>query len=117
MSLLQFYELKHSITLESSRPSFMLTLYVQLSEMLKKSLAVGTTVLALSSAVGSVETKVKAGDPSPEVQFHSLQYALFTTNFVEVLGGLFFLFTALYIQQDKEIAERELAGNCLHLCH
>ncbi|XP_054274582.1 protein spinster-like isoform X2 [Macrosteles quadrilineatus] len=77
-----------------------------LSEMLKKSLAVGTTVLALSSAVGSVET----GDPSPEVQFHSLQYALFTTNFVEVLGGLFFLFTALYIQQDKEIAERELAG-------
>lgn len=50
---------------------------------------------------------------SPEVRFHSLQYALFTTNFVEVLGGLFFLFTALYIIQDKEKAERDLAGKFL----
>jgi len=76
-----------------------------LSEMLKKSLAVGTTVMALSSSVATT-----TDEPSPEVQFHSLQYALFTTNFVEVLGGLFFLFTALYIVQDKENAERELAG-------
>lgn len=59
---------------------------------------------ALSAGVGSDP------EPSPEVQFHSLQYALFTTNFVEVLGGLFFLFTALYIVRDKENAERELAG-------
>uniref|UniRef100_A0A1B6JMB3 Major facilitator superfamily (MFS) profile domain-containing protein n=1 Tax=Homalodisca liturata TaxID=320908 RepID=A0A1B6JMB3_9HEMI len=75
-----------------------------ISEALKRSLSVGTTVLVLTSAVSSTP------EPSPEVQFHSLQYALFTTNFVEVLGGLFFLFTALYIVQDKENAERELAG-------
>lgn len=79
---------------------------LQMSELLKSSLSVGSTVAALSSDT----------EPSPEVQFHSLQYALFTTNFVEVLGGLFFLFTALYIVRDKENAERELAGEILQFC-
>lgn len=88
----------------------LVSLLLQISELLKSSLSVGSTVAALSVGISS-ET-----EPSPEVQFHSLQYALFTTNFVEVLGGLFFLFTALYIVRDKENAERELAGEILLFC-
>lgn len=71
---------------------------LQISEALKASL----------SSAG--ETPVPGQQPSPEVEFHSLQYALFTTNFVEVLGGLFFLFTAIYIVRDKENADREISG-------
>lgn len=48
---------------------------------------------------------------SPEVEFRSLQYALFTTCFVEILGGLFFLLTSVYVVQDKEAAEQQLEGN------
>ncbi|KAJ4439910.1 hypothetical protein ANN_08040, partial [Periplaneta americana] len=46
----------------------------------------------------------------PAVEFHSLQYSLFMTCFVEVIGGFFFLFTALYIIRDKLQAETTIAG-------
>jgi len=36
------------------------------------------------------------------IEFRSLQYSLFITSFVEVLGGLFFLMTAWYIISDKK---------------
>lgn len=39
-------------------------------------------------------------------EFHALQYALFITAFVEVLGGIFFLLSAIYIIRDKEEVER-----------
>ncbi|KAK5640850.1 hypothetical protein RI129_009397 [Pyrocoelia pectoralis] len=35
------------------------------------------------------------------IDFKALQYALFTTCFVEVIGGVFFLITALYIVKDR----------------
>ncbi|XP_066246696.1 protein spinster isoform X1 [Euwallacea similis] len=38
--------------------------------------------------------------------FKALQYALFTTCFVEVIGGLFFLINAFYIVEDRERVER-----------
>ncbi|XP_019758452.1 protein spinster isoform X2 [Dendroctonus ponderosae] len=41
-------------------------------------------------------------------EFKSLQYALFTTCFVEILGSLFFLLNALYIVEDKERVERAI---------
>ncbi|CAG9774096.1 unnamed protein product [Ceutorhynchus assimilis] len=41
-------------------------------------------------------------------EFKSLQYALFTTCFVEVIGGLFFLLNALYIVEDKEKVDRAI---------
>ncbi|XP_069703733.1 protein spinster isoform X2 [Periplaneta americana] len=47
----------------------------------------------------------------PAVEFHSLQYSLFMTCFVEVIGGFFFLFTALYIIRDKLQAETTIAAN------
>ena len=51
------------------------------------------------------------GKTSDLVEFRSLQYSLFITCFVEVLGGVFFLLTALYIVHDKAEAEREVSGN------
>lgn len=49
-------------------------------------------------------------------EFKSLQYALFSTCFVEVIGGLFFLITAFYILQDKHKVEVAVhAGNSQHL--
>uniref|UniRef100_A0A2A4JZG3 Major facilitator superfamily (MFS) profile domain-containing protein n=1 Tax=Heliothis virescens TaxID=7102 RepID=A0A2A4JZG3_HELVI len=47
--------------------------------------------------------------PSQLVQFKSLQYALFVTCFVEVIGGIFFLLTAIYIVRDKLRVERAIA--------
>ncbi|XP_032517227.1 protein spinster isoform X2 [Danaus plexippus] len=48
-------------------------------------------------------------EPSNSVKFRSLQYALFITCFVEVIGGIFFLLTAIYIVRDKLRVEREIA--------
>ncbi|XP_023936077.1 protein spinster isoform X2 [Bicyclus anynana] len=47
--------------------------------------------------------------PSQLVQFRSLQYALFVTCFVEVIGGIFFLLTAIYIVKDKLKVDRAIA--------
>nr|NP_725532.1 spinster, isoform B [Drosophila melanogaster]AAG43825.1 spinster type I [Drosophila melanogaster]AAM70951.1 spinster, isoform B [Drosophila melanogaster] len=44
-------------------------------------------------------------------QFEGLQYALFSTSFVEVLGGIFFIFTACFIIKDKYNATRGLQGD------
>lgn len=82
----------------------------QLSEIFKHSLGVGSAVVAFSLSSSSLLSQ--DGPPvDPSVEFHSLQYALFTTSFVEVLGGGFFLITSLYIERDRENAARELEGN------
>lgn len=44
------------------------------------------------------------------VQFKALQYSLFQTAFVEVLGGVFFLATAVYILKDRLSVDRAVAG-------
>lgn len=46
---------------------------------------------------------------SVEVQFKALQYALFSTSFVEVLGGVFFLITAAYVLKDRANVDRVVA--------
>ncbi|XP_030379062.1 protein spinster isoform X3 [Scaptodrosophila lebanonensis] len=46
---------------------------------------------------------------SNKIKFEGLQYALFSTTFVEVLGGIFFLLTACYIIKDKTAAVRAVA--------
>ncbi|XP_015172953.1 PREDICTED: protein spinster isoform X2 [Polistes dominula] len=45
------------------------------------------------------------------VEFRSLQYALFVTIFVQVVGSLFFFFTALYIEKDKASVDLLTATN------
>lgn len=47
-----------------------------------------------------------------EDSFKSLQYALFTTCFVEVIGGFFFLITALYVLRDKMLVDQAITGMC-----
>ncbi|XP_022183813.2 protein spinster [Nilaparvata lugens] len=87
-----------------------------LSEMFKKSLSMAP---AAGMAVMGVGVATSYTPYSPKVEFHSLQYALFTTSFVEVLGGGFFLLTSLYVIQDRATAERDLSGqdNPAHPTH
>jgi hypothetical protein len=44
------------------------------------------------------------------VGFVSMQYALYMNCFVCVLGGGFFLATALYVQQDRQAATLAIKG-------
>ena len=44
------------------------------------------------------------------VNYYSMQYSLFINNAVEVMGGLFFLLTAIYIIRDKLKVDRYIAG-------
>jgi len=44
------------------------------------------------------------------VEYLSLQYALYMSCFVCVLGGGFFLATALFIQRDREQTEKMIKG-------
>uniref|UniRef100_A0A1A9X3J1 Major facilitator superfamily (MFS) profile domain-containing protein n=1 Tax=Glossina brevipalpis TaxID=37001 RepID=A0A1A9X3J1_9MUSC len=48
--------------------------------------------------------------PEDSTSFYSLQYALFIACFVEVLGGIFFLLTAIFITQDKHEASQAAQG-------
>lgn len=50
------------------------------------------------------------------VQFRALQYSLFSTSFVEVLGGVFFLVTAIYILRDRATVDRAVAGEKIDWC-
>ncbi|XP_072385822.1 protein spinster isoform X1 [Diabrotica undecimpunctata] len=45
-----------------------------------------------------------------EIEFTSLQYSLFSTCFVEVLGGIFFIITAFYIVKDKQKVDDAMHG-------
>nr|KAI8753658.1 protein spinster-like protein 1 [Biomphalaria glabrata] len=47
----------------------------------------------------------------PSVQFVSMQTALYLTTFVCVVGGAFYLATAIYVEQDKKKAEKISHGN------
>uniref|UniRef100_A0A1A9V617 Major facilitator superfamily (MFS) profile domain-containing protein n=1 Tax=Glossina austeni TaxID=7395 RepID=A0A1A9V617_GLOAU len=48
--------------------------------------------------------------PQDNTSFYSLQYALFIVCFVEVLGGIFFLITAVFITEDKHEASQAAQG-------
>ncbi|XP_050466049.1 protein spinster isoform X1 [Cataglyphis hispanica] len=47
------------------------------------------------------------------IEFRSLQYAMFLTMFVEVIGALFFFLTALHIQKDKALVDLAIAGGSI----
>lgn len=51
------------------------------------------------------------------MQFQSLQYALFVTCFVEIIGGVFFLITSIYILSDKKKVEEAISGECYQFIH
>ncbi|XP_037077335.1 protein spinster-like isoform X2 [Pollicipes pollicipes] len=73
-----------------------------------------TTAASVDSVSLAMAAPVSDPDTDTYVSFKSMQYALFITMFVEVLGGLFFLINAAYIVRDRERARRLTAGGeCL----
>lgn len=48
---------------------------------------------------------------SHDWSFRSLEYSVIICPFIGVLGGLFFLLTALYIKEDRKAAEMLTRGN------
>lgn len=66
--------------------------------------------LAENATIGPEAAALVSTD-STKIQFKALQYSLFTTSFVEVLGGVFFLLTAAYILKDRANVDRAVAGN------
>lgn len=79
--------------------------------MLKKLLAKGTIpLLMVSVTLASNNLQINDDKNKDIISFHSLQYALFITCFVEILGAIFFYFAAYHIVKDKELAETETPG-------
>ncbi|XP_037714897.1 protein spinster isoform X1 [Drosophila subpulchrella] len=70
------------------------------------------TTALMEATTNMIETVRSASSLSDEYtdreQFEGLQYALFSTSFVEVLGGIFFMITACFIIKDKNNATRGL---------
>ncbi|XP_041769430.1 protein spinster isoform X2 [Anopheles merus] len=71
--------------------------------------------LAENSTVAMLQAASPPAEDSPLVQFRALQYALFSTCFVEILGGVFFLVTAFYIDRDRARVEAVVLGCQLEL--
>ncbi|XP_068146304.1 protein spinster isoform X1 [Drosophila tropicalis] len=65
------------------------------------------------TAVASTVLSSKQQQESDLIEFQGLQYALFSTSFVEVLGGIFFLFTACFLLKDKYNAARATLGTAI----
>ncbi|XP_017078786.1 protein spinster isoform X3 [Drosophila eugracilis] len=62
-----------------------------------------------SNAIETVRSVAStSSEYSDKEQFEGLQYALFSTSFVEVLGGIFFMITACFIIKDKYKASQGL---------
>ncbi|XP_063791423.1 protein spinster homolog 1 [Pseudophryne corroboree] len=56
--------------------------------------------------IGVISDKIRSGKPdSTLLKFRSLEYALMLCAFVGVIGGAFFLVTALFIVKDRKKAE------------
>ncbi|XP_052842870.1 protein spinster isoform X3 [Drosophila gunungcola] len=70
------------------------------------------TQAIVETTTNMIETVRSSGSSSTEYsdveQFEGLQYALFSTTFVEVVGGIFFMITACFIIKDKYNATRGL---------
>nr|XP_019547728.2 protein spinster isoform X2 [Aedes albopictus] len=87
-----------------------LTSYSQLAENVTISTSTTTTTTTTLSPLPQA-----ADEDTASVQFRALQYALFSTSFVEIIGGVFFLLTAMYILRDRRNVERAVAGCELEL--
>uniref|UniRef100_A0A2M4BHV4 Putative sugar transporter/spinster transmembrane protein n=1 Tax=Anopheles marajoara TaxID=58244 RepID=A0A2M4BHV4_9DIPT len=81
-------------------------------------LAENVTVTTLSTlnttstvAPSNLSDTPDSDEDSPLIKFRALQYALFSTCFIEVLGSAFFMLTAIYIVRDKQRVERAIVDN------
>ncbi|KAM9499916.1 protein spinster homolog 3 isoform 1-T2 [Salvelinus alpinus] len=63
--------------------------------------------------IGAISDALRTYQPDSHTwSFRSLEYSFLLCPFVGVLGGLFFLMTALYITKDRKNAELLTAGVC-----
>lgn len=62
------------------------------------------------NATATLVTAIETRQDTTRTQFKALQYSLFSTSFVEVLGGVFFLATAAYILKDRANVDKAVAG-------
>uniref|UniRef100_A0AAG5DHL2 Major facilitator superfamily (MFS) profile domain-containing protein n=1 Tax=Anopheles atroparvus TaxID=41427 RepID=A0AAG5DHL2_ANOAO len=105
--------------LEAIRPAISMRSLSQLAEnvtitTLEVINATSTTTTTMTTTTLAPSMDLKVPDPdddSPLVKFRALQYALFSTCFVEILGGVFFMMTAMYIVRDKTRVEAEISAN------
>ncbi|XP_039442422.1 protein spinster [Culex pipiens pallens] len=81
------------------------------SQLAENATITSTTTTTLAPLVSQSPLAGAADGDSHAVQFRALQYALFSTSFVEVIGGVFFLLTAMYILRDRRNVERVVAEN------
>lgn len=65
----------------------------------------GTFPIQVSDALSELKPN------SRDWSFRSLEYSVIICPFIGVLGGLFFLLTALYIEKDRKAAEMLTQGN------
>lgn len=93
---------------------FLLKISESIKPLLRKasSFEFPTKLVSLSQMAENATTTMSTilTEDTIEVQFKSLQYSLFSSSFVEVLGGVFFLVTAAYILKDKSNVDRAVAG-------
>ncbi|KAH8285024.1 hypothetical protein KR054_004016 [Drosophila jambulina] len=73
--------------------------------------AENATAVISTTASGILDSMRATTDYTDAEKFEGLQYALFSTSFVEVLGGIFFMITACFIIRDKFEASRGAQGN------
>ncbi|XP_058854224.1 protein spinster homolog 3-like isoform X2 [Acipenser ruthenus] len=62
--------------------------------------------------IGTISDSLRSSYPDSYLwKFRSLEYSFLLCPFVGVLGGLFFLLTALYVEKDRTTAREIAAGN------
>ena len=74
-----------------------------------------------STAIVAGDSSLQLDQPSncteqadfTKAQFQAMQFSLFTNSGVELLGGLLFLITAIYIVRDKLACESAASGNII----
>ena len=90
-----------------------------MSEILKKSWAPAVDDFDVDLADHNVHNVSCSGSTinfnTVQDDFKALQYSLFISVIVEVLGAFFFFITAWYIIDDKARVDRAVAGWCLSL--
>ena len=69
-----------------------------------------------SDSFSQISDSIHVSDAAWYNDFISLQYAMYFSAFVCVIGGGFFLLTSLYIEEDKLNADQFIASKMDHRC-
>ncbi|XP_037823593.1 protein spinster isoform X2 [Lucilia sericata] len=67
-----------------------------------------STLIVPSTTLSMQSQNLALTEDTDLIKFEALQYSLFSTSFVEVIGGIFFLITAAFIIKDKNKASQAI---------